>query len=129
MKPDQFRPLVDAVVNNRPQSIVWEAVFHIIETLTPSTPPRSSFPTTSKGTPIKTSSNRLADSEKSKTIEHKVFHKIKDCTFCNVGGFCNKFFNPKGWSKEQKAMLERVISAHNRSRWIGFPAIPNEQPV
>ncbi|KAI0135524.1 serine/threonine-protein kinase Sgk2 [Daldinia grandis] len=56
---------------------------------------------TFKGTPIKTSSSRLADSETREIVETKLFEEIKNCTFRNVGGFWDKFFDPKSWRKKQ----------------------------
>ncbi|KAH7635785.1 hypothetical protein B0T09DRAFT_390551 [Sordaria sp. MPI-SDFR-AT-0083] len=39
------------------------------------------------------------------------------------------FFNPESWRNEQKAILEKIKTAHNGTRWTGFPAIPDEKLV
>jgi hypothetical protein len=45
-------------------------------------------------------------------VERDLFHEIEDCTFRNVGGFCDNFFNPKGWRKVQKSMLQALMTEH-----------------
>ncbi|KAH8743883.1 serine/threonine-protein kinase Sgk2 [Diaporthe sp. PMI_573] len=129
VKLDQFRPLVRRVVDKSSDIDIWSAVFDLITAVSPSTPPPSSIAPTFKGTPIKTSSNRLADSETREIVERELFYEIKDCTFRNVGGFCDKFFNPQSWRKEQKEMLEALMAEHNGKKWTGFPSIPDERPV
>ncbi|KAI0904635.1 serine/threonine-protein kinase Sgk2 [Ustulina deusta] len=129
VKLDQFRPLVCHVVDKSPDAIIWAAVFSLINVLGPLTPPPSSIAPTFKGTPIKTSSSRLADSETRDIVEGELFEEIKKCTFRNVGRFWDKFFEPKSWRKEQKAMLKGIITAHDGKKWTDFPTTPDEKPV
>ncbi|KAI0448354.1 serine/threonine-protein kinase Sgk2 [Xylaria acuta] len=129
VKLDQFRPLVRYVVDNSPDAIIWAAVFSLINVLGPLTPPPSSIAPTFKGTPIKTSSSRLADSETRDIVEGELFEEIKKCTFRDVGRFWDKFFEPKSWRKEQKAMLKGIMTAHDGKKWTGFPTPPDEKPV
>ena len=126
---DQFQPLVQHVADNSPDQTIWATVFDLIDILGPLTPPSSSIAPTFQGTPIKTSSSRLADSETRDIVEGELFFEIKDCTFRNVGGFLDKFFSPKSWSKDQKAMLEGIMTAYDRKKWTDFPATPDEKPV
>ncbi|KAI0402797.1 serine/threonine-protein kinase Sgk2 [Xylaria palmicola] len=129
VKLDRFRPLARHVVNESSDAVIWAAVFSLINVLGPLTPPPSSIAPTFKGTPIKTSSSRLADSETRDIIEGELFEEIKKCTFRNVGRFWDKFFEPKSWRKEQKAMLEGIMTAHDGKKWTDFPTIPDEKPV
>ncbi|KAI1291672.1 serine/threonine-protein kinase Sgk2 [Xylaria venustula] len=76
-----------------------------------------------------TSSSRLADSETRDIVERELFEEIKKCTFRNVGRFWDKFFEPKSWRKEQKAMLEEIMTAHDEKKWIDFLTTPDEKPV
>ncbi|KAF3352309.1 hypothetical protein ACHAQF_008839 [Verticillium nonalfalfae] len=124
----QFRPLIRHAIESSDVDI-WEAVYTIIENISDITPPSSSIAATFKGTPVKSSSSRLADSETRHVIERELFFEIKDCTFRNVDGFMDRFFNPKGWPKEQKMMLKGVMTAHNGKRWTDFPVTPDEKPV
>jgi hypothetical protein len=125
----QFRPLVDVIIANSPDIDIWAAVFNLIADVNPLTPPTSNIAPTFGGTPIKTSSGRLADSETREIVEGELFEEIKNCTFRNVGGFWDKFFDPKSWRKEQKAMLKGLLTAHDGKRWTDFPTIPDEKPV
>ncbi|OTB04962.1 hypothetical protein M426DRAFT_11051 [Hypoxylon sp. CI-4A] len=110
----QFRPLVDAVITNSPDIDIWAAVFNLIADVNPSTPPPSSIVPTFRGTPIKTSSSRLAGSETREIVERELFDEIKNCTFRNVGGFWDKFFNPKSWHEEQNPVWDWLRSLEGR---------------
>ncbi|KAM4063417.1 kinase [Hirsutella rhossiliensis] len=129
VKLDHFRPLIRSVVNNAPDVVIWDAVFGLIDTLSALTPPPSSIVPTYKGTPVKTSSSRLADGETRDIVERELFFEIKDCTFRNVGGFCDKFFDSKSWRKEQKVMLKRMMVAHDGKKWTDFPSTSDEKAV
>lgn len=124
----QFRPLIEHAIKSSDVHI-WEEVYTAIENVSDTTPPSSSIAATFKGTPVKSSSGRLADSETRHIVERELFFEIKDCTFRNAGGFMNRFFNPKGWRKEQEIMLKGVMTAHNGKRWTDFPVTPDEKPV
>jgi hypothetical protein len=108
---------------------IWETVFNIINILSAFTPPPSSIAPTFRGTPIKSSSGRLTDGETRDIVEGELFEEIRNCTFRNMGGFWDKFFDSKSWHKEQKAMLKGVLTAHDGKRWTDFPTIPDEKPV
>lgn len=129
VKPDHFRTLIRCVVDKSADVDLWEAVFTIIETLGPLTPPSSSITPTFQGTPVKTSSNRLADGETRDIVEGELFFEIKDCTFRNVKGFCDKFFDYKRWREDQKAMLKEMMTAHDGKKWTDFPTPSDEKPV
>ncbi|KAI4592130.1 hypothetical protein KJ359_011505 [Pestalotiopsis sp. 9143b] len=129
VKLDQFLFLVRHVVDKSSDIDIWQVVFNIIETLNPLTPPPSSAAPTFRGTPVKTSSSRLADSETCDIVEGELFEEIRRCTFRNVGGFWDKFFDSKSWRKEQSAMLKGILTAHDGKRWTDFPTVPDEKPV
>ena len=74
----QFSLLVDAVVADSPDADIWVAAINLVLAINPSTPPRSSIAPTFKGTPVTTSSSRLADSETADIVERKLFEEIKN---------------------------------------------------
>ncbi|KAK7398244.1 hypothetical protein QQX98_012379 [Neonectria punicea] len=125
----KFCPLIRHLLNKSPDNIIWATVYSLVESLDLPTPPLSSITATFKGTPVKSSSSRLADSETRDVVERELFFEIKDCTFRNVGGFMDKFFSPEDWGNEQKAMLKGIMLAHNGKRWSDFPVTPDEKPV
>ncbi|KAI0838871.1 serine/threonine-protein kinase Sgk2 [Hypoxylon sp. FL0890] len=129
LKLDRFLPLVHCVVDKSPDTTIWAAVLSLINVLGQLTPPPSSIAPTFTGTPIKTSSSRFADSETRDIVEGELFEEIKICTFRNVGRFWDKFFEPKSWRKEQKAMLKGIMTAHDGKKWTDFPASPDEKAV
>ncbi|KAG8425902.1 hypothetical protein J3459_008594 [Metarhizium acridum] len=129
LKLEHFRPLVCHVLDKSPDVDIWDAVLNLIERLSPLTPPPSSIAPSFKGTPVKTSLSRLADSETRDIVERGLFEEIKNCTFRNVKGFCDKFFDPKSWRQEQKAMLRAMMTAHDGKKWTEFPSATDERPV
>ncbi|KAK3954865.1 hypothetical protein QBC32DRAFT_67757 [Pseudoneurospora amorphoporcata] len=62
-------------------------------------------------------------------VERELFYEIKNCTFCDVGVFLDKFFKPESWRNERKAMLEKIKIAYNGTKWTSFPATLDEKPV
>ncbi|KAI1158965.1 hypothetical protein F5B18DRAFT_47246 [Nemania serpens] len=129
VKLEYFDSLVRHVVSNSSDIDIWEAVFDIIDNLDPFTPPPSSIAPTFQETPVRSSSSRLSDGETREIVEKELFFEIRDCTFRDVGGFRDKFFNTKNWHKGQKEMLEAVMTGYDGNRWTGFPSAPTEQPV
>uniref|UniRef100_A0A0B7K8U1 EKC/KEOPS complex subunit BUD32 n=1 Tax=Bionectria ochroleuca TaxID=29856 RepID=A0A0B7K8U1_BIOOC len=123
---EQLLPLARCIVANSPDIEIWSAVFALIDALSPPTPPTSSVAPTFKGTPVKSSSSRQRDA---RDHRERAFPRDQGLHLRNVGRFCDKFFNPKGWCKEQRAILEAVMAEYDGKKWMGFPTIPNEQPV
>ncbi|KJZ68814.1 hypothetical protein HIM_11788 [Hirsutella minnesotensis 3608] len=125
----QFRPLVDAVIANSPDNNIWAAVFNLIADVNPSTPPPPSIIPTAFGTPVKTSSSRLNDSETRDIVERELFYEIKDCTHRGVPGFFDKHFDSTIWTKGQQNMLKLILANHDGTTWKNFPADPWEKAV
>ncbi|KAI1475422.1 hypothetical protein F4774DRAFT_292185 [Daldinia eschscholtzii] len=123
----QFRSLVDAVIADSPDIDIWVAIFNLIADANLSTLLPSSITPTFRRTPVKASSNRLANSETREIVERDLFEEMRNCIFRNVGGFWDKFF--KSWNKEQDEMLKGILTAYNGKRWTDFPTIPEEKPV
>ncbi|KND90070.1 hypothetical protein TOPH_05277 [Tolypocladium ophioglossoides CBS 100239] len=127
LKLEQFMPLV--VVANSPDTEVWAAVIDFIEAVKPSTPPASGIIPTFFGTPVKTSSSRLDDSEKRDIIEHELFRELRDCTHRGVLGFFEKHFDSAIWDERQKHMLDLLLANHEGAKWKDFPTDPWEKAV
>ncbi|PFH55760.1 hypothetical protein XA68_17659 [Ophiocordyceps unilateralis] len=113
LKLESIRPLVRCVIDKAPDIYIWQAVLSLLETLSYLPLPPSLVCPTFIGTPVKTSSSHLADSETRAIVEKELFAEIKKCVFRNVGGFWDKFFDSKSWSKEKKKMLEDIMTAHD----------------
>ncbi|UKZ73870.1 hypothetical protein TrVFT333_001524 [Trichoderma virens FT-333] len=132
---DQFRPLIRHLVEKSRDEIIWTAVFDIIDifreliplvsraALSPITKP------TFKGTPVKSSSSRLVDSETRYIAGVELFEEVKDCTFRHVGGFWDKFFDSNGWCEAHKKMLREIMAEHDGKKWTGFPSVSDKNTV
>lgn len=129
LKLEKSRPLIDVVVANSPDTDIWAAVIDLIEAVNPSTPPPSSIIPTFFGTPVKTSSSRLGDSETRNIVECELFSEIRDCTHRGVPGFFEKHFDSATWDERQQQMLELLLENHDGAKWKGFPADPWEKAV
>ncbi|KAI0195354.1 serine/threonine-protein kinase Sgk2 [Xylaria flabelliformis] len=119
VKFDHFRSVVNYVISNFADAIIWEEILAVIDNITP----------TVTGTSSRTCSSRLSYSELCHMIEKELFEEIKTCTFRNVGGFWDKFFEPKSWREDQRAMLKAVMTAYNGNRWTDFPDTTDEALV
>ena len=90
-----YRPLVRLVLQKASDSQIWSAVLDLITTLTRVTPP-ASIPATFDSTPITHSSASQQDAEQTREVmERKVFEEIRFCTYRDVGGFFEKYFEGK----------------------------------
>ncbi|KAG6284853.1 hypothetical protein E4U46_006485 [Claviceps purpurea] len=144
----EFQELVQSVVANVSDIHIWEAVLKLVAEIKPSTPSPSDIDSTFRGTPIESrpprrpadsdysdysddsdGSHESYDSEWRDNVKEELFHEIKKCTFRKVGGFWDKFFDPTSWRKEQNAMLERILTAHDGEQWTNFPTDPDDEPV
>ena len=124
-----FRSLSQLVINNAPDVDIWNAVFDLINTLARVTPP-TSLPPTFDGTPITRSSASLEGSEQTrKNTDDELFYEIKSCTYRNVGGFFDKYFDGRDQSRDGKRMYTSMKAQHKRGRWTGFPDPPEQSAV
>ncbi|KAL7928503.1 serine/threonine-protein kinase Sgk2 [Trichoderma chlorosporum] len=124
-----FIPLIDAVIAEEDDAKIWQAVLDIIHNASLSTLPLSSIVPTFLGTPVKSSSSRLDDSETRGIVERELFSQIKDCTHRHVPGFLERHFDSTRWTKNQQKMLESILTCHDGTRWKDWPMDPWEQPV
>ncbi|KAI1735930.1 serine/threonine-protein kinase Sgk2 [Xylaria scruposa] len=121
---DQFRPLVRLVIDRSADIVIWAEVFRLLDDM-PSWLLRN-IPHSFYGTPVEKSSGRLVDSEE---WEAALFQELKTCTYRNVEGFCQKFFNADNCGDGWEAMVEEIKKSHVKGRWVGFPDDPWEPQV
>lgn len=110
-----FRSLIRDVADDKTDIDVWTSVFTIIENIGAITPPASSIAPTFQGTPVKTSTSRLADSETRDVVERELFFEIKDCTFRNVEGFVDRFFQPRELEHQSENNAEGNLDGARRN--------------
>ena len=103
-----YRMLSRLVIKQAPDIDIWDAVFDLIITVSRITPP-TSIPVSSDGTPITISSSSFQDSEQTRRIiESAMFYKIKRCTYRDVDGFFEKYFEEPRWSRKSKAIYKAM---------------------
>ncbi|KAI0555428.1 serine/threonine-protein kinase Sgk2 [Xylaria curta] len=111
------------------ERLVCDTALTLINVLNLPTPPL--FNPTFIGTTIEIDSSRLLDSKSAKAVEEEVFEEIRNCTFRNVVGFWDKFFEPENWCEGQKAMLKKIMTEYDYhgKKWIDFSTITDEELV
>lgn len=126
---EHYRALSRLVVKRAPDVDIWNAVFDLIIAISRTTPP-TSIPVSFDGTPITKSSSSFQGSEQTRRIiESEMFYEIKRCTYRDVDGFFEKYFEGRPWSRKSKAIYNIVSKQYRDGRWIDFPDPPDEDAV
>lgn len=119
-----YQALSRLVVKQAPDVDIWNAILDIITALS-RTPPPTNIPATFDGTPVTKSSASFQGSEQTRDIiDSALFHEIKRCTFRNVGGFFEKYFQGRHWSRKYSETYMAIKEQYRGGRWIDFPDPP-----
>ncbi|EDN05674.1 predicted protein [Histoplasma mississippiense (nom. inval.)] len=104
--------------------------------LNPSTPkPGTSMsgklvPPSFDGTPVKSTSSSQKGSEQTRELVNpRIFEEIRGCTFRDVEGFFDKYFEGKDWSGKADAICRRVLAPDSDGNWAQFPDPPMQDDV
>ncbi|EEH04621.1 conserved hypothetical protein [Histoplasma capsulatum G186AR] len=138
-KYDDYRPLVHLVIQRLPDNEIqdvnkwnvniWKAVFNLIDNIPQSTPP-TSIPPSYDSTPVKSTSSSQKGSEQTrKLVNPRIFEEICSCTFRDVEGFFDKYFEEKDWSDKADTICRRVLDPDSDSNWAQFPDPPTQDNV
>ncbi|EDN09008.1 predicted protein [Histoplasma mississippiense (nom. inval.)] len=136
---DEYRLLVRLVIQRPPddelQGVekwnidIWTAVFNLIDNAPRTTPP-ASVPPSFDGTPVKSTSSSQKGSEQThELVNLRIFEEICGCTFRDVKGFFNKYFEEKDWSGKADAICRRVLAPGSDRNWAQFPDPPTQDNV
>ncbi|KAL2044998.1 hypothetical protein N7G274_002773 [Stereocaulon virgatum] len=127
---EHYRALSRLVVKKASDVDIWNAVFDLITTVFRTTPP-TSIPPSFDGTPVTISSSSFQGSEQTRQIiESAMFYEIKRCTYRNVDGFFEKYFEGRRWSCKSKEIYNAVKKEQYRDeRWTDFPDPPDGDAV
>ncbi|KJZ70353.1 hypothetical protein HIM_10244 [Hirsutella minnesotensis 3608] len=124
-----YRPLVRLVLQRASDSEIWSAVLDLISTLTRVTPP-ASVPATFDSTPITHSSASQQGAEQTRElVERKVFEEIRFCTYRDVEGFFEKYFDRQEWTRRALDVYEATKDRHVDGAWSDFPDPPVQAGV
>ncbi|KAI4219804.1 MAG: hypothetical protein L6R40_008711 [Gallowayella cf. fulva] len=126
---EHYRALLRLVVKQASDVDIWNAVFELIATVSRTTPP-TSIPVSFDGTPITISSSSFQGSEQTRRIiESAMFYEIKGCTYRDVDGFFEKYFEGRRWSHKTEAIYNAVSKKCTGGRWTDFPDPPDEDAM
>ncbi|KMU74789.1 hypothetical protein CISG_00719 [Coccidioides immitis RMSCC 3703] len=120
-----YRPLVNLIIKDAPDLDIWSAVFDLISEVSRVSPPPN-IPPASKSTPIEYSSASQLDSEQSR---RKVFDEIRDCTYRDVEGFFEKYFEGKDWRDRAQKAFDLVKNEYIDRRWSTLLDSPTQDDV
>lgn len=126
---EHYRALSLLVIKKASDIAIWNAVFDLISTVSRSTPPTSISPP-SDGTPVTISSSSFQGSEQTREIiDPAMFYEMKECTYRDVDGYFEKYFEGRNWSRKSKKIYTVVKKKHKGGRWTDFPDPPDGNAV
>ncbi|KAM4066706.1 kinase [Hirsutella rhossiliensis] len=124
-----YRPLVRLAIQEASDLEIWSAVLDLIGTVTRATPPES-IPATFDNTPITHSSASQQGTEQTReVVERKVFEEIRFCTYRDVEGFFEKYFEGRTWTSHALGIYEAMKDQHVDGAWTGLPNPPVQDGV
>ncbi|EDN05787.1 predicted protein [Histoplasma mississippiense (nom. inval.)] len=124
-----YRALAQLVIQKAPDINIWKAVLNLTVTISRSTPP-ASVPPSFDGTPVKSTSSSQKGSEQTRELVNpRIFEEIRGCTFRDVEGFFDKYFEGKDWSDKADAICRRVLAPDSDGNWAQFPDPPTQDDV
>ncbi|KAL8740279.1 MAG: hypothetical protein Q9190_006997 [Brigantiaea leucoxantha] len=62
-------------------------------------------------------------------IESAMFNEIRKCTYRNVGGFFEKYFEGRPWSRRSKVIYDAMKKQYKGRRRTDFSDLPDEDAV
>ena len=111
-----------------PDTEIWKLVLQLIVSTSQITPP-SSKPSYG-GTPRKyNSASHLGSQQTKKYLEEALRDELWDCSFSNVQGFFEKYFDSKSWTQKGKNIFSAIKHMHVDGHWTFFPDPPTESNV
>ncbi|OJD10190.1 hypothetical protein ACJ73_09900, partial [Blastomyces percursus] len=136
---DEYRLLIFLVIERPPdvelQDVekwnlaIWKAIFNLIVTIPRTTPP-ASVPPSFDGTSVKSTSSSQKGSEQTRELVNpRIFEEIRGCTFRDVEGFFDKYFEEKDWSGKADAICRRALAPDSDGNWAQFPDPPTQDDV
>ncbi|EEH32994.2 hypothetical protein PAAG_04047 [Paracoccidioides lutzii Pb01] len=124
-----YQPLVRLVIQKEPDVDIGKAVLNLITTVSRATPP-ANIPPPSMGTPVKSTSSSQNGSEQTRELANlRIFEEICGCTFHDVDGFFDKYFEGKNWSDEADAICQRMLSPDSNEQHPQLVASSSRRPT
>ena len=116
-----YRPLVKLVILKASDYDIWSAVLDLIAKLSRATPVSTNLPPAFDSTPITHTSASLQGSEQTRAlVEARVFQEIRGCTYRDVQGFYEKYFEGKAWTERARDVYKSIQGRHVGGMWTGL---------
>ncbi|KAI9710429.1 MAG: hypothetical protein M1828_002159, partial [Chrysothrix sp. TS-e1954] len=118
-----FFPLAKLVAQRASDTETWKAVLQLIADLARITPP-SSIPPSFSSTPRTFCSASQEGSEQTRRlVEPLLREELHDCSYIDVEGFFEKYFEKKDWTEKSKQIYETVKDS------LVFPDPPHQDVI
>ncbi|KAG6149295.1 hypothetical protein E4U37_006907 [Claviceps purpurea] len=134
-----FRPLSQLVLNQASDIDIWTAVFaavdSVVDSARPSTPtriPKTIPASANTDTPFTHRSHLDQTTPSSREqVEVQVDFELQDCSYKNVKGFDEKYFQGREWNSRAEELWQKAKSRYSISdqRWLNLPDDPSEESL
>ena len=118
-----FLALARLVAQRASDVEAWKAVLQLIADLARRTPPSSILPSFGSTTRIFSSASQEGSEQTRRLVEPLLREELRDCSYVEVEGFFDKYFEKKKWTEKSKQIYETV------KHRIAFPDPPHEDAV
>ncbi|KAL6859357.1 hypothetical protein J3F83DRAFT_768986 [Trichoderma novae-zelandiae] len=121
-------PLIVAALAHKPvHTLIWELVFREIGSIKKTTPdqpvgPLGEAPTRAPTVPQGPPNTNHAESEQAvqqrrELVQKEVFKEIQGCTYWDVGGFYERYFEAKEWASRAEDLFALLRNQHVNNIW------------
>ncbi|TWU72701.1 hypothetical protein ED733_004021 [Metarhizium rileyi] len=127
---DLFRPLTQLVITPASDIDIWTAIIALIRTISHATPPPS-LPLSFDTSTTHSSASQPGSENTCRKIEPRVFEEVRHCTHRAVGGFHEKYFEGRPWSRRASRIYKASQDFYDKDkgRWKGLPTGATEDDV
>ncbi|PTB65130.1 hypothetical protein BBK36DRAFT_1204266 [Trichoderma citrinoviride] len=132
---DRMRPLVEAAIPYRPDTtLVWNLVFQQVTEISKPTPSQpvdtlleapERAPTVPHGPPNTKHGESEQDTQRLRDhFQNETFKEIQGCTYSDVEGFFERFFEGKDWTDRALDLYEKLKVLHINNVWVRLGVSP-----
>jgi hypothetical protein len=123
-----YRPLVKLIIQKASDYDIWSSVLHLITKLSRATPVSlASVPPAFESTPVTHSSASQQGAEQTRRlVETRIFEEIQGCTYRDVQGFFEKYFEGKNWTDRAQGVYKSVENQYVNREWAGLQDSPDQ---
>ena len=119
---EPFLPYAHIITEDHASDVdTWKAVFDLIAEAKETTPE----PTLTGSVRAYTSATHQGSNQTRKSVEDVLRQELRDCSFRNVEGFFEKYFDEGPWTEQSKSIYEAVKNDIKSE----FPSNPTEDTV